>query len=91
MKIKYSAGDKAFRIVCFIVMGIFAISYITILLYMVFGSFRTTTAFSQKPFNFFDISLKAIKRNYTKAFTYKVGGFIIRVGSCYFRVYRREV
>ena len=74
MKIKYSAGDKAFRIVCFIVMGIFAISYITILLYMVFGSFRTTTAFSQKPFNFFDISLKAIKRNYTKAFTYKVGG-----------------
>ena len=35
MKIKYSAGDKAFRIVCFIVMGIFAISYITILLYMV--------------------------------------------------------
>ena len=41
---------------------------------MIFGSFRTTTAFSQKPFNFFDISLNAIKRNYTKAFTYKVGG-----------------
>ena len=58
MKIKYSAGDKAFRIICFIIMG----------------SFRTTTAFSQKPFNFFDISLNAIKRNYTKAFTYKVGG-----------------
>ena len=74
MKIKYSAGDKVFRIVCFIVMGVFAFSYIMILLYMVFGSFRTTTAFSQKPFNFFDISLDAIKRNYSRAFTYKVGG-----------------
>lgn len=74
MKIKYSAGDKAFRIICFIIMGVFALSYIMILIYMIFGSFRTTTAFSQKPFNFFDISLNAIKRNYTKAFTYKVGG-----------------
>ena len=74
MKIKYSAGDKVFRIICFIIMGVFALSYIMILIYMIFGSFRTTTAFSQKPFNFFDISLNAIKRNYTKAFTYKVGG-----------------
>ena len=68
MKIKYSAGDKVFRIICFIIMGVFALSYIMILIYMIFGSF------SQKPFNFFDISLNAIKRNYTKAFTYKVGG-----------------
>ena len=74
MKIKYSAGDKAFRIICFIIMGVFALSYIMILIYMIFGSFRTTTAFSQKPFNFFDISVDAITRNYTKAFTYKVGG-----------------
>ncbi len=74
MKIKYSAGDKAFRIICFIIMGVFALSYIMILIYMIFGSFRTTTAFSQKPFNFFDISFDAITRNYTKAFTYKVGG-----------------
>ena len=74
MKIKYSAGDKVFRIICFIIMGVFALSYIMILINMIFGSFRTTTAFSQKPFNFFDISLNAIKRNYTKAFTYKVGG-----------------
>ena len=74
MKIKYSAGDKGFRIICFIIMGVFALSYIMILINMIFGSFRTTTAFSQKPFNFFDISLNAIKRNYTKAFTYKVGG-----------------
>ena len=37
MKIKYSAGDKVFRIVFFIVMGVFALSYIMILLYMVFG------------------------------------------------------
>ena len=74
MKIKYSAGDKVFRIICFTIMGVFALSYIMILIYMIFGSFRTTTAFSQKPFNFFDISLNAIKRNYTKAFTYKVGG-----------------
>ena len=74
MKIKYSAGVKVFRIICFIIMGVFALSYIMILIYMIFGSFRTTTAFSQKPFNFFDISLNAIKRNYTKAFTYKVGG-----------------
>lgn len=74
MKIKYSAGDKVFRIICFIIMGVFALSYIMILINMIFGSFRTTTAFSQKPFNFFDISVDAIKRNYTKAFTYKVGG-----------------
>ena len=74
MKIKYSAGDKAFRIRCVIIMGVFALSYIMILIYMIFGSFRTTTAFSQKPFNFFDISFDAITRNYTKAFTYKVGG-----------------
>ena len=74
MKMKYSAGDKVFRIICFIIMGVFALSYIMILINMIFGSFRTTTAFSQKPFNFFDISLNAIKRNYTKAFTYKVGG-----------------
>ncbi len=74
MKIKYSAGDRIFRTVCFVVMAIFALSYITILLYMVFGSFRTTTAFSQDPFNFFDISAKAIGKNYRKAFTYKVGG-----------------
>lgn len=52
MKIKYSAGDKVFRIICFIIMGVFALSYIMILINMIFGSFRTTTAFSQKPFNF---------------------------------------
>ncbi|MBO6263727.1 MAG: carbohydrate ABC transporter permease [Clostridia bacterium] len=74
MKRKFSVADRIFRAVCFAVMMIFAISYIFLLVWMLFGSFRSVSAFSQEPFNFFDISFKAIAKNYTTAFSYKVGG-----------------
>ena len=74
MKKRFTTSDKVFRLICFIVMMMFAVSYIFLLVWMIFGSFRSVTSFSQKPFDFFDISLKSISKNYTTAFTYKVGG-----------------
>lgn len=74
MRKKYSLSDKIFRGICFVIMSIFALSYIFLLVWMVFGSFRSVTSFSQKPFNFFDISWDAVTKNYDKAFSYKVGG-----------------
>ena len=74
MKKKFSTGDRIFRIVCFTIMMIFALSYIFLLLWMVFSSFRSVSSFSQYPFRFFDIFFDAIVKNYSKAFSYKVGG-----------------
>ena len=74
MKRKYTLGDRVFRVACFMVMLLFALSYIFLLFWMVFGSFRSVSSFNRQPFNFFDISWDAIAKNYTKAFTYKVGG-----------------
>ncbi len=71
---KLTASDRVFRIICFAIMMIFSASYIFLLVWMLFGSFRSVTSFSQKPFDFFDISTKAIVKNYRTAFTYKVGG-----------------
>ncbi len=74
MRKRYSTADRVFRTICFIVMAIFAISYIFILMWMVLSSFRSLKDFSRYPFKFFDISAEAISKNYTKAFTYKVQG-----------------
>jgi len=67
-------SDRLFRIITFTIMTIFAISFIGIFFWMIFGSMRSISGFVTDPFNFFDISWKSIAKNYERAFTYKVGG-----------------
>lgn len=71
---KYSISDKIFRIVLFTVMFLFAVSFVLVLFWMVFGSFRSPSKFSKYPFKMFDMTWKSIEKNYTKAFTYKAYG-----------------
>lgn len=71
---KYSRSDKIFRAALFIVMLLFSISYILLLVWMIFGSMRSVSNFNKHPFNLFDITLGSIKKNYNRAFTYKAYG-----------------
>lgn len=71
---KYSVSDKIFRSVLFGAMFIFAISYVLLLVWMIFGSFRSVSGFNKYPFKLFDMKWESIVKNYTKAFTYKAFG-----------------
>ena len=71
---KYSCSDKIFRTILFIVMLLFSISYILLLVWMIFGSMRSVSNFNKHPFNLFDITIESIKKNYNRAFTYKAYG-----------------
>ena len=73
-KKKYKVSDKIFRSALFTIMLIFSISYILLLVWMIFGSFRSVSNFNKYPFKIFDITLKSIEKNYDKAFTYKAYG-----------------
>lgn len=69
---KRSFGDRVFRGCAFIFMTIFALSYLFILFWMVFGSFRLTSSFGQRPFDFFDFDLDSIAKSYSTAFSITV-------------------
>lgn len=73
-KKKYSASDKVFRGVLFAVMFIFAVTYVLLLVWMVFGSLRSVSNFNKYPFRMFDMTWESIAKNYEKAFTYKAYG-----------------
>ena len=64
-------GDRIFRACAFIGMGIFAFTYILLLLWMILSSFRTQNGFATDSFQFNDITWEQIKFNYIDAFTYE--------------------
>lgn len=74
MRYKRSVADKIFRTVIFVIMAVFSFTYLLMFLWMIMSSMRSVSSFNTEPFNFFDISFKALAKNYSKAFTYKVGG-----------------
>lgn len=74
MRRKYKASDRVFRAVCVLIMALFSFSYLLLLAWMIIGSLRSVTNFNQYPFRFFDFTWDSIVKNYTKAFTYEVGG-----------------
>ncbi|MBQ8429519.1 MAG: carbohydrate ABC transporter permease [Clostridia bacterium] len=71
---KYKPLDKTFRILLFVVMSIFALSYVLLLFWMIFSSLRSVSNFNKYPFKMFDMTMKSIVKNYNKAFTYKAYG-----------------
>ena len=71
---QYKTSDRVFRSILFTVMLIFSISYILLLIWMVFGSLRSVSNFNKYPFRIFDMTMESIKKNYNKAFTYKAYG-----------------
>ena len=71
---KRSFGDRVFRALAFILMSIFALSYLFILFWMVFGSFRLTSSFAERPFDFMDFNMDSLAKSYTTAFSYKAYG-----------------
>lgn len=71
---KRTVGDRIFRACAFIGMSIFAFTYLLLLIWMVFSSFRSVSGFNRDPFNFFEFTWESLAKNYEKAFTYKAYG-----------------
>lgn len=65
---KRTIGDRIFRACAFVGMSIFAFTYLLLLLWMVFSSFRWAKDFSLRPFEFLDFSWESIAANYQEAF-----------------------
>lgn len=64
--------DYVFRIIVGIIMGLFAVSFIYMLFWMLTNSFRTGGSFNENPFKILDFS-NATFENFSTAFTKKVG------------------
>ena len=71
---KKKASDHVFFIVLFALMFIFSAIFLSILFWMLTGSFRSLKNFNLHPFNFFEFSSESIASNYKKAFEYEVYG-----------------
>ena len=68
----FHPGDFAFKLIVYILMAVFAVSFVFVMVWMVLNSFRTSFRFMQDPLNFFDFS-NWTGDNYMNAFTQEVG------------------